>query len=137
MDTLNMCLKSQCKGNWFKLKTCGWENIQNMLRKCHFTGQVKYAHILARFGCFLSLRLSVWTDLFCIVSGYLRHKFRVPTKSIWDKKKNPFYFTFYPLGGVWKTFYGGKQIFPDCPYTIGNQIRYLRKTLRGEWHIQF
>jgi hypothetical protein len=50
---------AQCKRNQFKPMTWCRENVQNVLRNCHFKDQVKCSNILARFGRFLSSRLSI------------------------------------------------------------------------------
>ena len=115
---------------------CSRENVQNVLENRHFTAQVKCLHFLAHFGRFLKHTSSFWTDFFCIESGYLRHKFRVPTRHILEIRNFNFILHFTPLEGGCKIFYGGKKTLPDGPYTIGNQIRWVQKyimTQRGEW----
>ena len=107
-----------------------------MLKNGYFTQGVKYAHILARFGRFLWTGWSDLADFFCNLSGYSRHKFRVPTWPILKRKNFNFILRYTPLEGVCKIFYGGKKILPNGPYVPGNRMRYLRKwnaTKRGEW----
>ena len=59
------------------------------------------------------------------MSGYSRHKFRVPTRPILKRKNFNFILHYTPLEGGCKIFYGGKKIFPDGPYMIGNRMRNL------------
>ena len=89
-----------------------------------------------RFGRFLVVGWSDWADSFCIVSGFLRHKFRLPTKGILETKKFGLFLRYTPFEGTWKKIFRQKKYFPNWPYNIGNQIRWVRinfMTKRGEW----
>ena len=96
----------------------------------------KYPNISSRFGRFLWIAWSDWADSFCIESGILRHKFRLPTWGIFETKNFRLFWHYTPFEGTWKNIFRWKKYFPHSPYIIGNLIRYLRNwnsTKRGEW----
>ena len=68
----------------------------------------------AHFGHFLRARLPVWTDFFCIRSGYSRHKSRVSTiyKANVEDTTFQHYLHYTPLEGVDKYFTDVKKYFP-------------------------
>ena len=98
--------------------------------------KVKNNIIGPHLGRFLVVEWSDWADSFCIVSGFLRHKFRLPTKGILETKKFGLFLRYTPFEGTWKKIFRQKKYFPNWPYNIGNQIRWVRinfMTKRGEW----
>jgi hypothetical protein len=76
---------TQCKRNQLNPITLPGENVQNVVQICCFCPSSKYPNIYAHFGRFLQVGWSVWADFFCIESGFLRHKFILPTRGLFLK----------------------------------------------------
>ena len=66
----------RCKRLEMNLITLGWENFQKLPK----IAKLEIGRFLPVFGRFLCLGWFNWFLVFCILSGSLRHNFRVPTR---------------------------------------------------------
>ena len=111
---LNLCLKKPdaLQNNHNPSILC-WENARKVSEYWHILLNWQMGNIWSLFPCFLRTGCSDWTKSFCIVSGFSRHKFRVPTWGSLQHLENQLFKGLTPPGGPLKTIFEKKWKYPS------------------------
>jgi hypothetical protein len=118
---------NQQKRNQLNLTTPPRENVRNVHEFWDILMLTQNSKIGPRIVHFLLAGWSDWADSFCNESGFLIHKFRLPTTYYSKNFESPLFLGLTPLGGPLKIFCDEKQIFSVILLCIGHHIRYLLK----------
>ena len=95
------------------------ENVRNVYKYWDILTLAQNSKIGPRIVHFLLAGWSDWADSFCNESGFLIHKFSLPTTYYSKNFESPLFLGLTPLGGPLKIFVDKKNILPSSA-PVGN-----------------